>query len=113
MPQTNRAKNCGEDSIGKSKSGDGQFFLIEEIDSKNNPINRVMAPYAETCRDILRKNIRNMLNVRRWKLSKLTEIPDGVTRVSNEVINTVAAAACIKHAGVTAREGKAEKIGSV
>lgn len=54
-----------------------------------------------------------MLNVRRWKLSKLTEIPDGVTRVSNEVINTVAAAACIKHAGVTAREGKAEKIGSV
>ena len=52
MPPTDRAKNGGENSLGKSKSGDGQFFLIEEIDSKNNPINRVMAPYAETCRAI-------------------------------------------------------------
>ena len=43
----------GKNSLGKSKRENGQFFMIEEIDAKNNPINPDTARYAETYRDIL------------------------------------------------------------
>ncbi len=48
-----RGKKGGVSGHGKSKSSDVQFYLIEEIVSKNNLINQDMAWYAETFRNIL------------------------------------------------------------
>ncbi len=100
-----RAKKAGERSCGKYRNGGNQFYLVEEIDSKNNPINQIKARYAETFGDVLAWLCSKYVNLgyeydsiidmtkkhaewressiinakrpdnRRWKLSKLTEKP--------------------------------------
>ena len=53
MPTADHGKKGGESSCGKSKSSDGQSYLIEEIDLKNNMIKIDTAWYAETFFDII------------------------------------------------------------
>jgi hypothetical protein len=136
-------KKGRESSCGKSRSGDIQFFLIEEIDSKNNLINQDMAWYVETFRDVLawlcsedvkfgygfssivnyRKKLdewreSSIINAkcpddRRQKLSKLTEKPGKLKRVSFEEIDTVTVVFYIKERDARRNQLKAKKMESV